>query len=124
MTTTNRLEALADCIASLHNYSDPESESYQLRNPGMLEAKTFHELNKVNDAWKRQFTSHIAGYQALLDHIKKQCKWHKRKPVKELLAHFGFTDQLNLTDALSYLRRSLKQKKLELEAPLSFFLEK
>ena len=47
-----RLEAIADAVAHLNGYHDPESELYELRNPGGL---------KGPDG-KRRYSCHRAGY--------------------------------------------------------------
>lgn len=66
-----RLEALADALAFYHKTHDPKSQAYKLRNPGLLPATLMKHLR--DDQGKRQFSSYLDGYQALLFDLKIKC---------------------------------------------------
>jgi hypothetical protein len=101
-----RLEALADAIAELNEYHNPDSQAYKLRNPGLLHAKTLASLANSTDDCLRIFESHQSGYKALLNRIEKRCKYEGERTVTTLLATFGFSDE-KVNHAVSFINRSL-----------------
>ena len=114
-----RLEALADSIANLNCYHDPESDSYRLRNPGMLKAKTIEKMASANDDNFRIFAHHVNGYRALLDQLEKRCKRQKKASLEELLGYFGFDVATNkVTD---FIYRATNEN-VDAKTPISFFL--
>ena len=115
-----RLEALADAIAELNEYHNPESEAYRLRNPGLLRAKTLASLANSTDDCIRIFESHQSGYKSLLNRIEKRCKYEGDRDVESLLATFGFGDPWA---GVSFINRSLGESVVRAGTKISFFLE-
>lgn len=108
----NRLEAIADSIAQVHGYHEPESESYSLRNPGLL----------PGEIGKRKFTCHKAGYTALLFRVEEYCKANPEARLEVLLKSFGVEMKLQQENAIDFMSRCVNST-LRIETPLSFFLE-
>src|SRR5271165_3518902 len=117
-----RIEAIADAIASLNDYSDPESKSYRLRNPGMLRAKTLEHLGSANDDCYRIFSCHQAGYKALTDLLRKHFERNKGNTLLSLLSEYGHGNQFSARTAVEFIRRSAEENVSE-ETPLKFFLD-
>ena len=117
-----RIEAVADAIASLNEYSDPTSKSYRLRNPGMLRAKTLEHLGSANDDCYRIFSCHQAGYKALTDLLRKHFERNKGNTLLSLLSEHGHGNQFSARTAVEFIRRSVEQNVSE-ETPLKFFLD-
>jgi hypothetical protein len=117
-----RLEALADAIAELNQYHDPESEAYRLRNPGLLRAKTLASLANSTDSCIRIFESHQSGYKSLLNRIEKRCKYESDRSVASLIATFGFADD-KVGRAVGFVNRSLGNSSVRPGTKISFFVE-
>jgi len=115
-----RLESIADALAMLNEYHDPESEAYRLRNPGMLRAKVI--IGTQDDA-VRTFTCHQAGYKALTDSLKKQCERYKEKTLESGLAHHGHGNEFAVKTAVDFIRRSIETKEVSANTKLGYFLE-
>jgi hypothetical protein len=118
-----RLEALADSIASLNDYWNPESPSYGLRNPGLLRAKTLEHLGNANDDCYRIFSCHQAGYKSLIDTLRKQCERYGRSTVADTLAYYGHGNEFAVAGAVDFIQRSLDDRSVGALTELSFFLE-
>lgn len=117
-----RMEALADAIASLNDYHNPESEAYRLRNPGMLKAKTLASLGTATDDCTRTFTCHQAGYKCLTDLLRKKCERFGTSTIKDTLAHFQHGSEFEVADGIDFMRRSLCTK-ISPDTKLDFFTE-
>jgi hypothetical protein len=118
-----RLEALADALANLNDYANPESEAYRLRNPGLLRAKTLEHLGNATDDCYRIFSCHQAGYKSLIDTLRKQCERYGRSTVSETLAFYGHGNEFAIAGAIDFVRRSLDDRSVGALTELSFFLE-
>jgi hypothetical protein len=114
-----KLESIADALALLNEYHDPESEAYKLRNPGMLRAKM---ILGVQDDTVRTFTCHQAGYKALTDALKKQCERYKEKTLQDGLAHHGHGNEFAVKQAVEFIRRT-GAKEVNANTKLEYFLE-
>ena len=138
MPCVKRLESLADCIAFLNNFHDPQSRSYQLRNPGLCRAYSFKQLNAVDNEGYRIFTSIIGGvrflHQDLLWKVSGQTRAKgengKLKPTStlaDLLKAFKLSDLGNLMQAVQFLNSALKtlgtENEITEKTELKFFLE-
>jgi hypothetical protein len=124
---TSRLEALADSIANLNDYSNPESEAYQLRNPGLLRAFTIRHA--ADEMGRRIFPCSVDGYQALLFDLTKKCLGESRSklkpddPVSSLLLK-GFSQPLSAEEyVLCFLQRALPKSNITARTPVKFFVE-
>lgn len=69
------IEALADAIGKLNGMADPESDAYQLRNPGLLRAASIQSRRKqeANEGGLRRFSSMVAGYSCLVSELVERC---------------------------------------------------
>ena len=138
MANIKRLEALADMIASLNDFWNPESESYQLRNPGMCRAHSFKQLNSVDEQGRRIFTSLIGGYRFLIQDLTWKCEGTTRakgehgrlKPTSslvDLLKAFKLNSLDKQMQAVAFLNMALKTlgttEEVTSETELKFFLE-
>ena len=108
-----RLEVVCDAIAFYNHYNEPESEAYELRNPGML----------IADSGKRTFNSHRAGYAALLDRVQKYCQQHKEENVELLLLNFGVKMKLQQERTIDFMARCANTNALKRITSLAWFLE-
>jgi hypothetical protein len=117
-----KIEAIADAIAILNEYHDPESKSYRLRNPGLLKAKTLEQLGSANDDCYRIFSCHQAGYKALTDLLRKHCERNSGSKLQSLLSDYGHGDQFSARAAVEFIRRSVNENVGE-ETNLRFFLD-
>ena len=133
-----RLEALVDCIGYLNDFHNPESDSYQLRNPGLCRAHSFKQLNSVDDQGRRIFTSAIGGYRFLAQDLTWKCEGTTRakgehgrlKPTSslvDLLKAFKLNSLDKQMQAVAFLNMALKTlgttEEVTSETELKFFLE-
>lgn len=114
------IEAIADALAELNEYHDPESEAYKLRNPGMLRAKA---ILGTQDETVRTFTCHQAGYKALTDALEKQCERYKDKTLQDGLAHHGHGNDFAVRQAVRFMQRALEDKSIGATTKLLYFVE-
>src|SRR6267378_928142 len=110
-----RLEAIADAVAVYHHYWEPESEAYELRNPGML-----HDPEENNK--KRKFSCHRAGYASFLDRIKKYCLANPDANLISLLDALGIKMRQQQQQTLDYMARCANST-LKAETQLQWFIE-
>jgi hypothetical protein len=115
-----KLESIADALALLNDYHDPESEAYQLRNPLMLRNKSL--LGVVEDGF-RKFTCHQAGYKAGTDSLRKQCERYKEKTLQSCLEHHRQGNEFAVKTAVDFIRRSIGAKEVSANTKLEYFLE-
>ena len=108
-----RLEAICDAVAYSHGYFEPESEAYELRNPGLL----------LVDDGKRIFSCHKAGYAALFDRVQKDCRTHPDASLSWLLDSFGIKMKMQKEHAIDYIARCANSNGLKLETPLKWFID-
>jgi hypothetical protein len=115
-----RIESLADALALLNDYHDPESEAYRLRNPGMLRSKA---ILGIADETIRTFTCHQAGYKALTDSLRKQCERYKEKTLKDGLTHHGHGSEPDVKTAVDFIKRATGDKTIGANTKLGSFLD-
>jgi len=109
-----RLEAIADAVAKYHDYWTPESEAYELRNPGMLQDPTENK--------KRKFSCHRAGYASFLDRLKKHCAEHPDETIVSLLTSMGIKMRQQQEQTLDFMARCANST-LKAETQLIWFIE-
>lgn len=107
-----RLEAICDAVANYHDYWNPESDAYSIRNPGLL----------LGDDGKRTFSCHKAGYAALQDRVRKYCEGHKEEKLDSLLQYLGIKMKLQKENAIEFMSRCVNSNALKLETSLDWFL--
>lgn len=122
-----RLEALADSIASLNEWMNPDGDAYKLRNPGLLRAFTLRHA--ADSSGRRIFPSFVDGYQALLYDLKQKCSGESRSKLKindrvlDLLMR-GFSQHPASEEyVLCFLQSALPTNKVTANTPLKFFTE-
>lgn len=134
-----RLEALCDAIAYANHYMEPESEAYEIRNPGMLacivhkkhatfschrerddgsEIKQRHEHRPDG---KRIYRCHRAGYAALCDKAEKYCAANPTTEISRLLEAFGIQMSIQQEQTLDFMARCANST-LTLKTPLQWFI--
>ena len=129
-----RIESLADCIAFLNDCHNPDSLSYQTRNPGLCRAYSFKQLDKVNADGFRVFSSIIGGMRFLHQDLTWKCSGQTRakgehgklKPTStltDLLKSFKLSDLGNLMQAVDFLNRALQTTEITATTELKFFLD-
>jgi hypothetical protein len=133
MRRVKRLECLADCIAFLNDFHNPESLSYQLRNPGLCKAFSFKQLGSMDENGYRIFTSVIGGMRFLHQDLTWKCSGQTRakgesgklKPTSaltDLLKSFKLSDINNVIQAVHFLNMALQTDEITPETELKYFL--
>jgi hypothetical protein len=122
-----RLEALADAIASLNLWQEPDSEAYKLRNPGLL--RSYALRHAADEHGRRVFSSLMDGYGALLYDLQTKCSGHSRSKLRrnstldELLVR-GYSQPSSSMDlVLCFLEKALPDH-INQQTHIEFFLEK
>lgn len=120
----NRLEALAEAVASVSGYSIPGSPLYTTRNPGGLKA-----YGKTTDEHgNRVFGSIVDGLQALIFDTALKLEGRSRAALlpTNTLQDFAVSHGQPALAAEAYskfLRRALHNNEINKNLTLSFFLE-
>ena len=123
--SVRRIEALADALAKMYGSSDPQSDSYQLRNPGMLLA--FNPKHDRDVKGRRRFKTFIAGYENLLLDLKIKCSGNSRArltPESQLvdLLHVYGNPTSSLKYVINFIRHALGDDSVPNEVALGWFL--
>ncbi len=128
MAYTRKLEALAEAIAKMSGYVNPDSPAHAARNPGDLEALSVEHPKDVRG--RRVFRSFLDGYQALLHDLQVKLSGKSRS---------GLTPQSTLVDLAkargeafplitsrswaAFLRPALGDQAITNQTQLSYFTE-
>lgn len=124
---TNKIEALLDSIASLKGFSNPDSVTYQIKNPLNIRSFARPGKHEIDEEGRRVFQSFLAGYKACLFDLDIKIKGESRAGIREgdklsnLLRVYGISEKLGQQQVVKYLKRALKDDSLTTETPLSFF---
>lgn len=122
----NRLESLADAIASYNNAHEPTSAAYQNRNPGLLKAISLKHSR--DEAGHRLFNAFIDGYQALLYDLRLKAsgqsfaKLPANATINDLMRSYGHVGALVGQRIAKYVTKALGVE-VRATTELSFFLE-
>lgn len=125
----DRLEALADAIAYYHDWSDPGSRAYQLRNPLLLRAFSLSRLQPQDSDGYRQFGSALAGYRAGLYDLQVKISGRSRARLDEptlrgLLKVYELGHAVAVKRVEGFLQKALCQEwPIDGSQPLPWFLE-
>ena len=125
----NKLEALLDALASLKGWASPDSESYQLRNPLLVQSFSRPGKSEIDDKGRRIFTSSLAGLRACLFDLQIKVKGESRAGIKKddklenVLRVYGITELGGQQQIIKFLKRALKTQEIKLTTPLTWFLE-
>ncbi len=121
----SRIEALADAVASLNDYLNPESEAYQLRNPGLLRA--FTSRHAADEKGRRVFLNFVDGYQALLYDLRQKCSGESRSKLKvgdniaDLLLR-GYSQPPSAAEYVLCFLQSALPNRITATTPIEFFI--
>lgn len=121
----NRLEAICDAVAHCNQYWEPESESYQWRNPGLLVQHNScgdRDRNAKEGYTYRKFSCHQGGYRALQEFVKQQYNGNAERTLEWLLIAIGVNDRMHLGKAIDFIARSTDSV-VTLDTQLKWFLE-
>ncbi len=131
-----RIEALADGIAYLNKAHEPNSDAFQLRNPGLARAYSYRHLGEVDNKGRRIFTSLIGGYRFLVQDLTWKCSGQTRAKgysgklstcsnLNDLLKSFNLDrmEDGNVFALLDFLNSALPGAAIDAHTPLSYFLE-
>lgn len=124
---TNKIEALLDSIASLKGWNNPDSYTYQIKNP--LHVKNFAPVGKheVDADGIRVFTSWLAGYKACSFDLELKISGKSRVGLKDgdtlsdLLKIYGVDQKLGMQQVVKYLKRALRDDNISINQPLDYF---
>lgn len=124
---TNKIEALLDSIASLKGFSNPDSVTYQIKNPLNIRSFARPGKHEIDEEGRRVFQSFLAGYKACLFDLDIKIKGESRAGIREgdkisnLLRVYGLADGLAHDQVIKYLRRALRDPSITKETPLAYF---
>jgi hypothetical protein len=131
-----RIEALADGIAYLNKAHEPNSDAFQLRNPGLVRAYSYRHLGEVDNKGRRIFTSIIGGYRFLIQDLEWKCSGQTRakgftgklsglSTLNDLLKSFnlGSLNDGHIFALLDFLNSALPGAEIDAQTNLKFFLE-
>jgi len=122
-----RLEALCLAIGKLNGcFDDPDSKAFKLCNPLLL--KTYRPEKKVDGENYRIFSSVMGGFKAGIADLQakssgKNHRLSEDNTLKDILALFGFQNDMTTRKIVLFLRRSLNDESVALATPLKWFLE-
>ena len=125
----SRLEALHDAVASLRGWGNPDSKSYQLRNPLMVQSFSRPGKNSIDEDGYRVFDTELAGIRACLFDLELKVSGKSRAGIKaddlleNVLRVYGVTERLGMQQIVKYLKRALKTQDISVTTPLKWFLE-
>ena len=126
MNRIDKIEAIVNAVASLHDYSSPESDAYKLRNPLLLKSFSKPGKHNVNEKGIRQFESFQGGYRSAVWDLELKLKGSSNTGLqpsdrlKNLLAVLGLSQEQEQMSVVFFLRKS-KDKDIDLNTPLSYF---
>ncbi len=125
----NKIEALADSLATLNNFYRPDSEAYQLRNPLLLKSFARPGKHDVDESGRRVFDSFLGGYKAAVFDVQLKVSGGSNtglKPtdkLRNLLGVYGIKQENECMSVVYFLRKALADKNIDQYTPLSYFTE-
>lgn len=124
---TNRVEALLDSIGHVKGMANPDSITYQIKNPLHIRSFSRPGKHEIDAEGRRVFTSWLAGYKASLFDLELKVSGKSRSGLREwdnlsnLLKIYGLTEKLGQQQVVKYLKRALLDDTLHIETPLAYF---
>lgn len=122
-----RLEALVLSLGKMNGaFDDPDSRAFKICNPLLL--KTWRPEKKTDSEHYRVFSSLMGGFKAgIADATAKSSGKNNRlapeNPLKDLLAIYGFSNDVSVRKIVLFLRRALQDESISTHTPLSWFLQ-
>ncbi len=127
--SVSRIEALHDAIASTKGWNNPDSQSYQLRNPLLVKSFSKPGKNEITEDGYRVFSTQLAGVRAGLFDLDLKVRGKSRAGIKDtdllenLLRVFGILELGGQKSVVKYLKRALKTEDISIKTPLKWFLQ-
>lgn len=126
LDTNPRLEALLEGLANLKGWMNPDSYTYQIKNPLHIKSYAPAGKNDVDENGVRVFTNWLGGYRACLFDLAIKISGRSRDggangKLSGLLKIYGVQEGLGQDQVVKYLRRALKTPAITKEQPLEFF---
>jgi hypothetical protein len=128
MAYSRKLEALAEAIAKMSGYTNPDSPAHAARNPGDLEAISVEHSKDARG--RRVFHSFLDGYQALLHDLQVKISGKSRSGLtgKSTLADLAKArgeafPLITSRSWASFLRPALSDPTITNQTQLSYFTE-
>jgi len=124
---TNKLEALLDAIGNLKGMANPDSLTYQIKNPLHIRSFARPGKHEIDEEGRRIFPSWLAGYKASLFDLEMKVSGKSRAGLREedklsnLLRVYGLPEKLAQQQVCKFLKRALKDDTIHPETPLSYF---
>lgn len=124
---TNKIEALLDAIGNLKGISNPDSLTYQIKNPLHIKSYARPGKHEIDEEGRRIFPSLLAGYKASLFDLEMKVSGKSRAGVREddklsnLLRVYGLSERLAHQQICKFLKRALRDDTIHPETPLSYF---
>lgn len=125
----NKLEALLDAIASVNGWNNPDSESYQIHNPLLIQNYSLPGKNLIDEKGRRVFKTAASGVHSCLYDLGMKVRGESRAGIKKddllknLLGVYGIKEAGGTQAVVKFLRRALKDQSITVETPLSYFRE-
>lgn len=127
--SVSRLEGLHDSIAALRGWNNPDSVSYALRNPLLVQSFSRPGKNEITETGHRVFSTELAGIRACMFDLELKVRGKSRAGIKEtdllenVLRVYGITERLGQQQIVKFLKRALKTQDISVTTPLKWFLE-
>ena len=127
--SVDKIEALVDAIASLKGWHNPDSDSYQWRNPLLVQSFSRPGKNLISGDGTRVFSSSLAGMRACVFDADLKIRGESRAGIKKtdllenILRAYGITELGGQQTVVKFLKRALKDDTITKTQPLSWFLQ-
>ena len=119
-----KIEPLALAIARTCGAFTPDSEAFQLNNPGLLRAFSDRHKDEAHQGHRR-FLSWQAGFKALCYDLTLKCAGESRSkllrtdPLYRLL---GIWEIKQFNKTVNFLRRAIGDENITENTPLEYFI--
>lgn len=129
LDTNPRLEALLEGIANLKGWVNPDSYTYQIKNP--LQIKSFAPAGKhqIDENGVRIFSNWLGGYRACLYDLAVKVSGRSISGVgrgdklADLLKVYDIQPGLGQDQVVKYLRRAVRDTTISKSTPVAYFRE-
>jgi hypothetical protein len=124
-----KIEALLDGISHLKGASNPDSITYQIKNPLHIRSFGLPGRHEIDEEGRRVFSSWLAGYRACLYDLKVKLTGESRSklkttdPLSYLLNVYDIKEKLGQQQVVRFVRRALKDESVQLDTPLNYFVQ-
>lgn len=122
-----KIESLLEGIAVLKGWQNPDSYTYQIKNPLLITSCARPGKHEIDAEGRRIFNSWLSGFKASLFDLEMKVSGNSRCGVKadgnlsDLLKIYGIDQILGQDQVVKYLRRALKDSTVAKDMPLSYF---